>query len=290
MISKCVLQFVFACVLFLNQSLPAQNLKQSGEKEQPPKNQEFMFTNKLACFYAGQSASKNLYFLDGLNVQAHEFLEDYVLKVGEHFLNRQHTSTQILNKKIIRIHSQWHLSEEVKLFPDKNLLMITLKSPRKYMMTLYPEIPVTPNAKDFITHWSIEERTLFVANKRHLIRTPQQNYPVWLGITVLPEPLYVSEDAEQVPDYLSPMSEVYIPGRFSFQMDSVAVILFSIGNIREDIIRAKKKIDRQYKFLIEKDGFKIDYLWPRYFEQAFSPTVPSQISYQIFVETEPVKK
>ena len=237
----------------------------------PGQNQSFMLTNQFASFYFGQTSGQNLTLAEGLNVETEEFLEDYSIQIDGEFLNRQYARTQLGIDKILRHYYDWNLTEEVCLLPRENIVMIKLKRSIKTTISIYPAIPLKNDSSEFITHWDVKEKTLFVARKNHLMRTREEDYPIWLGITTLPEPLFVPDENNVRPEQLSSVSPVYLPGRMTFKMDSVAVVLFLVGDYREEMQQARKRIEGKYQFLIEQRGFKLDRLWPRTFQKSEQP-------------------
>ncbi|MCI0515287.1 hypothetical protein L0128_18895 [candidate division KSB1 bacterium] len=234
----------------------------------PGQNQVFMLTNSGRGFYFGHTGGTNQLLAEGFNVQNQEYLDDYLLKVNDEILDRQTASVEIYPDRIRRYYARHQLSEEIHLDRQENLLIITLRSQPRQAISCYPLISEPAAAQAYIVHWQENDHLLFLARKKHLIRSTAEDYPVWLGMATLPEPVFVPEERtpKSRPSGLAP--DLYWPGRFSFQIDSVAVILFMVSDLRHEISNAKRRIEGQYQFLIETRGNKIEEFWQPFFEKS----------------------
>jgi hypothetical protein len=235
----------------------------------PGNNLPFFLHDQLSAFYFGHSGSLNQLQAEGFSVQGIEFLEDYLLKVDDEILDRRYASSEIFAMKLVRHYFDNQMSEEVELIAGENMVLVTLRSQKRCMISLYPGVSLSPDMNDYILHWHDTEHTVFVAQRKHLIRSLQEDYPVWIGITSLPEPIFVPEDKSILTNQISEVTPVFIPGRLSFQMDSVAVIIFVVGDIRDDVIVSKRKIERNFQFLVNRRGHKLNPIWRKEFQKSF---------------------
>lgn len=266
MFCRSYLRFIFQ-LFFLFVLLPLELCEGKLPTLLPGQNQAFMLTNQQGCFYFGQSGARNQTAAEGFNVQTMEFLEDYFLIIEDKIVSRRFASAQIGPNKIIRHYYDWPLTEEIWLAPTENMLQITLHSSAKLDISFYPVIPMSKKSEKYIAHWQGPERTLYFARKNHLIRTADDDYPVWLGISTLPEPIFVPQEVDRKLEDFPAVSQLHLPGRFSFQIDSVAVIMLIVGDQRDHIRQIRKDFENNFQFLIKKEGFKLDRLFPQEFQK-----------------------
>ncbi|MBN2090930.1 hypothetical protein JW964_15060 [candidate division KSB1 bacterium] len=271
---KFLIHFLCIQFFFSPMRILANEPEIFSKKLLPGNNLPFFLHDQISAFYFGHSGSTNQLMAEGFSVQGIEFLEDYLIKVDDEILDRRYASTEIFNLKLVRHYFDNQIVEEVELITGENLMLVTLKSPKKCLVSLYPGVSLSADMNDYILHWHDTEHIVFVAQRKHLIRSLQEDYPVWIGMTSLPEPIFVSDDKAIQANQLSEMTPVFIPGRLSFQMDSVAVIIFAVGDIRDDIIISKRQTERKFQFLVNRRGQKLNPIWRREFQKSFYQLKP----------------
>ncbi len=266
---KFLIHFFWMQFFFCFLQIQANGPENLSKKLLPGHNLPFFLHDKVSAFYFGHTGSTNQLMAEGFSVQGIEFLEDYLIKVDDEILERRYASSEIFDLKLVRHYFDSQILEEVELIAGESLMLVTLKSQKKCLVSLFPGVSFSENLNDYILHWHDTEHTVFVAQRKHLIRSQTEDFPVWFGITSFPEPVFVPDDKSVPANQLSGMTSVFIPGRLSFQMDSLAVIIFAVGDIRDDIILSKRKIERKFQFLGNRRGHKVNPIWRREYPKSF---------------------
>ena len=226
-----------------------------------PKGQSrsFMLTNSNAAFFFSETGSANISSFQGLNVQTHEFLEDYIIEVNGKALNKGNAEAYLYPNKLIRKYENLELDEEITLLDSLPVLVIKLTSPKKLPLALVPCISGSNRSKNFVTYWTDEDKLLYIAKKNHMVRNEKEDYPVWIGIYTYPQAEFLSSDADIRKSYVGfNKSEGFLPGKLNYFLDGTAYIFFIIGDNKSDVLQKRKRVLKKYNIFIEKSSKKIE--------------------------------
>jgi glycogen debranching enzyme len=143
-------------------------------------SREFAYTNKEAAYFYGETNGEHRSSWQGFNVWGHEFLDDYKIFIDGVQLDRAKAlKTTVYPDYLVRMYPGGIIEE---LRPVDSLAMFTVcisgETPA--------EVGIRPYFTDINTDNQAEVQLVrgiaFIARKSHLIRTPNENYPVWLAM------------------------------------------------------------------------------------------------------------
>ncbi|MEE4312339.1 MAG: hypothetical protein V2J62_10780 [candidate division KSB1 bacterium] len=223
------------------------------------RSQSYMLTNDCASYFYAESGGPNSSHFQGFNVQTHEFLEDFILEVNGRLLQRSQAEAYIHHDKLIRRYAEFELEEHVSLLDSLPVLCVKLTSARKLPLTLIPLISGENVSRNYITYWTQDDEILYIAQKNHLSRTGNNDYPVWTGVYTYPESEFLSSDPDLRRHYVSYREkEGFLPGKLNFFLDGNAYIFFIIGDDKQDILSLRKKVLRKYQIYEKNMEEKIE--------------------------------
>ncbi|MGA9118725.1 MAG: amylo-alpha-1,6-glucosidase, partial [Bacteroidota bacterium] len=140
----------------------------------------FLYTNKESAYYYGETNRSAVNSWEGLNVFGNKFLDDYDLLVDGHLLDRTTAVTTVYPDYLRRVYPGG-IVEEVRLADSLAILSVAVTIPGQPAA-----LEFVPWRSDGLTTSAFQivdsSSTQFIANLRHLHRTPSENYPVWLAI------------------------------------------------------------------------------------------------------------
>ena len=226
-----------------------------------PKGQSrsFILTNNNAAFFFSETGNANTSAFQGLNVQTHEFLEDYAIEINGRVLKRETADAYLYPNKLIRKYDNLDFKEEITLLDSLPVLVIKLTSSKKLQLALIPFISGASQSKNFITYWTEEDRLLYIAKKKHIVRSKDENYPVWTGVCTHPHAEFLDLDSDLQRAYVGlKKKDRFLPGKLNFLLDGTAYIFFIIGDNKNDVLQKRKQVLRKFNIFIEKSSKKID--------------------------------
>lgn len=250
--------------LVLNHHLLAQTIRPSSYDQKMiiiPEGQSrtFMFTNRKGLFYYGETGLPNTSHYNGLSYLTHEFLEDYIVEIGGTQLSRSQAEVHLMGDKLIRHFKNCSVEEEISMADSLPILMIKIGSKQRAPMTIVPLISGSNQQQDFNVDWSASDKVLFIARKNHLVRDVENNYPIWLGICTYPEGEYTAFGAEDlVKKSTLAKEQLFYPGKINMFIEAEAIILFIIGDSKNDLIRNRNLMLRQMNIEIKKNNSQIE--------------------------------
>jgi len=218
-----------------------------------------MFTNEKGLFFYGETGLPNTSQYHGLSYLTHEFLEDYVIEVSGILLSRTQAEVHLMGDKLIRYFKNVSVEEEISMADSLPILTIKLRAKQKTPMAITPLITGSNQKQDYVIDWSTSEKVLYIARKHHLARNNDENYPIWLGICTYPEGEYTNTGM----DFLTNKSqlvkeEVYYPGKINVYLETEALILFIIGDNKNEILRNRNLMLRNLNIEIKRQKSQID--------------------------------
>jgi glycogen debranching enzyme len=147
-------------------------------------SREVAYTNKQAGFFSTETNATHRNSWQGWNVMSKEILEDYQVADGGHLLRKAEASrVTVYPHQLIREYVSGAL-ETLTLLDSVDAFVLQLKNLRGSGLTVRPFFKDSDRPEDFLVRLS--ENVLLVAHSRHLQRTQDENYPVWIGISFIP--------------------------------------------------------------------------------------------------------
>ena len=215
--------------------------------------------NNYATFFFSETGSNTISSFQGLNVQTHEFLEDYLIEVNGQPLKRETADAYLHPNKLIRKYEDIEITEEITLLDSIPVLVVKINSIKKLPISVIPIISGTGQSKNYVTYWTEEDKLLYIAKKNHMVRKENENYPVWTGVSTFPNAEFLDSDSEIKRAYVGyGEKKSFLPGRLNFILDGTAYIFTIIGDNKEDVLQKRKHVLKRFNIFIEKSNKKID--------------------------------
>jgi glycogen debranching enzyme len=172
---------LFTVVLAVRMMMTAQPSLDSLAITVHGTSRPFLYTNKMSAYYYGETNRTATNSWEGLNVFGHKYLDDYDLTVDGRLLDRS-SATTIVYPDYLQRRYPGGIVEEVRLLDSLALLTVEVTLPGHAAAVAIG--PWLSNAAGLSAVETLDSgQTQFVANRRHLRRTPDENYPVWLAIS-----------------------------------------------------------------------------------------------------------
>jgi len=248
----------------LNQNLLAQTIRPSSYDPKVvivPEGQSrtFMLTNRKGLFYYGETGLPNTSHYNGLSYLTHEYLEDYVIEIGEVQVSRSRAEVHLMGDKLIRHFKDLSIEEEISMADSLLTLMIKVRSKQKASLSIAPLISGSSQKQDFIVDWSSSDQVLFIAHKNHLVRNDENNYPNWLGICTYPEGEFSITGIESMEKKSKLLSEKFFcPGKINIYLESEAIVLFIIGDSKNNLLKSRNLMLRELNIEIKRQNSQIE--------------------------------
>ena len=143
-------------------------------------SREYSFTNKGSAYLYGETNAPNRTTWQGFNVAGHEVLDDYVLVVDGHPVDRASAVTTVYPDYLRRAYPEG-IIEEVHPVDSVAVLAIHI-----YSQGGPAHVEIIPFFTDFRSKGEIvmhdSAGVMLLARTNHMRRTPRENYPVWLAV------------------------------------------------------------------------------------------------------------
>ncbi len=250
-------------VLISEQNLHAQNIYPSSYEKKVvivPEGQSrtFMFTNQMGLFYYGETSMPNTSQYHGLSYLTHKFLEDYIIELGSNELSRSKAEAHLMGDKLIRFFKNLSVEEEVSMADSLPLLTIKIHSEQKIPMAITPLISSSNQKQDYILDWSTSDKILYIAQKNHLVRNDDSNYPVWIGICTYPEGEFTPgveslSNSSQIIE-----QKIFYPGKINIYLENDVFIFFILGDSKKEVLRNRNQMLKSLNIEIKKQKSQIE--------------------------------
>ncbi|MBI3577975.1 MAG: hypothetical protein HY089_01025 [Ignavibacteriales bacterium] len=144
-------------------------------------SREVAYTNKQAGFLYTETNASHRTSWQGWNIMAKEVLEDYQITIDNKPLRKADVHLAMVLPHQIQRAYPTGVQETVTLLDSIDAIAIELAKAKGKQITFRPLFSDSHVPDDYIV--KSEQQVLLVARKRHLQRTKEDNYPVWIGIT-----------------------------------------------------------------------------------------------------------
>lgn len=218
----------------------------------------FMFTNRKGLFYYGETGLPNTSPLNGVSYLTHKFLEDYIIEIGGTPLSRAQAEAHLMANRLVRHFKHLSLEEEIAIADSLLALVIKIRCQQKAPVAITPLISISSDKEHFQVDWSPADRTLFVSRAK-ATGSSDENYPAWLAICAYPDGEFSSIDIERtsMQQRLSRQPN-FCPGKIHLLLDSELVILFILGNSKNDLLKNRNLMLKQLNIEIRRNSRGIE--------------------------------
>jgi glycogen debranching enzyme len=142
-------------------------------------SREVAYTNKQAGVFYTESAAAHRSGWQGWRIMSYEMLEDFRFVLGDKELTRGAIfSAQVYPDRLIRRYPTG-IPETVTMLDSLDAIVVELRHLGATRVSFYPLFSDLRQREDAIVKW--RDGVLLIARKSHLIRTSNENYPVWIG-------------------------------------------------------------------------------------------------------------
>ncbi|MDZ7333113.1 MAG: hypothetical protein ONB31_14155 [candidate division KSB1 bacterium] len=218
----------------------------------------FMFTNRKGLFYYGETGLPNTSPLNGLSYLTHKFLEDYIIEIGGSPLSRAQAEAHLMANRLVRHFKNLSVEEEISIADSLLALIIKIRGPQKAPLAIAPLISSANEKQHFQVDWSQSDRILFIS-RANLATSSDKNPPAWLAITTYPEGDFSSLEIEKLP-IQSKLSRQpnFCPGKIHVLLDSEVIILFIVGNNKNELLKSRNLMLKQLNIEIRRKNDRIE--------------------------------
>jgi glycogen debranching enzyme len=228
-------------------------------------SREVAYTNKQAGFLYTETNAAHRNSWQGWSVMAKEILEDYEIIDGENVLRKLDvTRATVYPHQLTRVYSSG-ARETLTLLDSVNAFVVQLRSLKEGHLRVRPLFRDGDRGEDFVIKF--RDSVLLIAHQRHLKRTADENYPVWIGVSLaggVHSTLLVSEGDTEVPSF-SPA------GLSSSQSPTNVTIVFAAGGTEEETISLAQTVSKNCETYIAQRHQRMEQLLNRSFLRTNNP-------------------
>jgi glycogen debranching enzyme len=159
----------------------------------PDRPREFLYTDKGGAHLFGEALGPPSRSYHGLYSHMHEFLDGWDLQVDGHDLGPA-IEAKVYPDRLVRRYAT--ITETVTLLDREPgvpgaALLVEFVPKSRLSLRLAPQLDIRfvweEVRPDYDVRWEESRRTLLVASRRHLQRTPAEDWPVWMGFACASE-------------------------------------------------------------------------------------------------------
>ncbi|HEX9614295.1 MAG TPA: amylo-alpha-1,6-glucosidase [Bacteroidota bacterium] len=207
-------------------------------------SRELGYTNKSAGFLYTETNAEHHSGWYGWHVMSHEILDDYVISVDDREIRKSSVHLAQVYPHQFRRSYPNGAQETVTLLDSVDAIVVELSIIKGTSITLRPLFSGSPNPDDYITrsHGDV----LLIAAKSHLTRTPEADYPVWVGVTVSGVEKTIDTGAVRSGQGVGPGAV-----RAAI-LNGAAVAVLAAGETEDQTIDLIRRVAARYKTLIEQ--------------------------------------
>ena len=257
-----VLLIIFC--IYLNQNIFSQIIKPTNNDKKvvivpAGQSRTFMFTNDKGLFYYGETGQQNTSQYQGLSYLTHKFLEDYIIESSGEVLSRAEAEVQLMGDRVIRRFKNLSIEEEISMSDSLPILMVKLRSKQKAHIAITPLISGSDDKQDFTLDWSASDKILYISRIQKLVQNNHNDIPDWLGIYTYPEGEYSTSAIEyDSKKSTAAQRNTFYPGKINIYFEIEALVLFVIGNNKNEVINNRNIMLNDLNLEIKKQNTQIE--------------------------------
>jgi glycogen debranching enzyme len=206
-------------------------------------SREVAYTNKEAGVYYTEANGDHRSGWQGWRIMSTEIMEDYSITVDGSRLNKKDATAKVYPHQIVREYPDG-IEERMTLLDSIDALVVELSNIVGKEISVASFFNDSQNPDDYEV--SFGQNVLLVARKRHLDRTQNENYPVWIGITTTSPISKVDYRTDSIGQSFSP---AYLKSEISNPKSEIIIVA---GDTKSQTISLAKQVTQNYTALIEK--------------------------------------
>ncbi|MBI5022166.1 MAG: hypothetical protein HZB59_12085 [Ignavibacteriales bacterium] len=207
-------------------------------------SREVAYTNKQAGVYYTETNGVHRSGWQGWRVMSTEIMENYSIGIDGIILKPVDADAEAYPHQLVRKYPD-DITETFTLLDSIDAFVVELDRLDGKELSINPYFTNSFDPNDF--EIVFEEDVLLIANKKHLIRTQNENYPVWIGISVVPgDKLNSIRSSDTLNTTFSPVNCQLSIGNCQLK------IIFIAGDTKSQTISLAKHVAQNYPSLIEK--------------------------------------
>ncbi|HWP82382.1 MAG TPA: amylo-alpha-1,6-glucosidase [Bacteroidota bacterium] len=144
-------------------------------------SREVGYTNKQAGFYYTESNGEHRTAWQGWHVMSTKILDDYALLFDEKHLKKSDAQLAFVYPHQLLRTYKIGILERVTLLDSVDALIVELSNIKAKSLSVLPLFSGSDSSEFVIRS---ENGSLLIARHNHLRRTPEKNYPVWIGVMI----------------------------------------------------------------------------------------------------------
>ncbi len=219
-------------------------------------SREIGYTNKEAGFFYTESSKEQSPGWQGWHVMSKKILDDYAVTVdGKDLLRSDVHFARVSPHQFTRSY-KIGVQETVTFLDSVNALVVELANVNGQELAIQPLFSGSQEKNDYIVH--IAGSSAYIATKSHPRRTPRENYPAWVGISI--------------PGTSNAAPEPYLRGHRSGPAtvraaitDGRAVAVLVAGDTMEETVLLLDKVARNYGSMIQSRRNRMERVLQRAF-------------------------
>jgi len=215
---------------------PTASLPTRGRKHGLPivvsrgDSREYILTNRQKAYFCGETGTARTRNYRGLTVELHKFLEGWDLVLGDRPAAVWGLrNAVVLPQSMTRTYVADVTTETVFLADDENLLLVSYDSSWRGPASFVPRVDIRSIWEEvrpeYDVRWEADEGVLCVRRADHPVRTPKEDWPVWLAIACDRPVGFVSECSYRPTTYERDSARrsmgsaiPFVPGRITFEL------------------------------------------------------------------------
>ena len=210
-------------------------------------SREIAYTNKQSGVYYTETNGRHRSGWQGWRIMSHEVLEDYAVALDGIVLRKSDAVKAIAFPNRLERMYPSGVEERVTMLDSIDAIAIQLQHLPGRRIQLSPLFQDAHRREDYLIR--LTDGVLLIAQKNHLVRTPAEDYPVWLGIMVSPgehNSARLIDSAVAIDQYFSPatlQSEI---------IDQTSDIVLVFGDRETQTVERAKQTMRNLPELLDK--------------------------------------
>lgn len=207
-------------------------------------SREVAYTNKQAGVYYTETNDEHRSGWQGWRVMSTEILENYSIGIDGKKLIPSDATAEAYPHQLVRKYPGG-IKETFTLLDSIDAFVVELDDIDGKELSINPYFTNSFDPNDY--EIVFEENVLLIASKKHLMRTQNENYPVWIGVTVVSEDKYNSVFSSDT------LNAAYSPANCQLSIDNSQLsIIIVAGDTKSQTISLAKHVAQNYPSLIEK--------------------------------------
>lgn len=207
-------------------------------------SREIAYTNKKSGVFYTETNSIHRSGWQGWRIMSTEIMEDYKIMVDGRWLRKEDASAAVYPHQLIREYAGG-IQETFTFLDSINALVVELENLDGNELSARAFFTDSHDPNDY--EIGVEDNILLIAKRKHLIRNQNENYPVWIGITIANGiDIKFSQTMDTLGSAFSPAN-----CQLSINNSQLSIIVVA-GDTKSHTISLAKDVAQNYPSLIKK--------------------------------------